>query len=236
MALSLPSVDEERDIISALCHARSPDARHFQAFLRFYALTVCPGPQPGHAIQITPPTLCSHQAILEACNRLQISPGSTKGEIESQLFPNVTEAAERHRCLRAVTKLAFMIDCDSLSNFSVNYKRQNEDTFPIRWRDGQTLIEFFHSSFPVDDTTSPLRTSDIGKRLKVWKLRKRYNIRIEPTNDLAQHLVYNTTTRTLSVFHQVAYLKAHLQSLSDLRISAAASESIPRYVASLSCQ
>ncbi|KAK4450977.1 hypothetical protein QBC34DRAFT_378802 [Podospora aff. communis PSN243] len=66
------------------------------------------------------------------------------------------------------------------------------------------------------------------KSLKAWKLRKRYRIRISPTDDLAQHLVYNHTTGTLSVFRQVTYLKAQLRHSSDMDISTPASTSIPR--------
>lgn len=232
MALPQPSESEVQSILSVLCYAKVTDPEHFQAVLDFYTATVCQDPHPGHAVQISPPVLRSHQAVVEACAGLRATLSTPKSEVERQLFQDGTEEAERHRSLRTITKLALMIDCDSRSNFSVNFKRQTDEAFPTRWRDTDTFVDFFHSAFSTNET-SPLRTSDIGNHLKAWKLRKRCSIRITPTNDLAQHLVYNKGSRSLSVFHQVAYLKAHLQHVSHLDISATAAESIPWYVPSL---
>jgi len=229
MTLTLPSVEEERDVLSALCYADNPNPRVFQAFSHLYVSnTVCPDPRPDHAIQIAQPTFQSHKAVIEACVALRASPTKTRAELQNTLFADAEET-ERHRCLRIITRLALMVDCDSRNNFSISFKTQSDQAFPAKWRDEQTLVQFLNSVFPAD-TASPLPTSDIGKRLKAWKLQKRYNLRIVPTDDLAEHLFYNSTTRTLSVFRQIAYLKAHLRHSFDLDTATGTPASILQYV------
>jgi hypothetical protein len=156
------------------------------------------------------------------CNRTK------KEDLLVKLFPGTTKA-ESERCLRITTKLAVMVDCASRNAFSVNYRLQNDDTFPAKWRDDQTFVDFFHCVFPTYPT-SPFRVSEAGKGLKAWKLLHRHHIQIVPTNDLVEHLVYNKTSRTISVFHQVAYLKEQIRHSPGTTLSESVEESLKRCV------
>ena len=123
-----------------------------------------------------------------------------------------------------------MVDCASRNAFSINYRLQNDDTFPAKWRDDQTFVEFFHCVFPTY-LALPFRVSEAGTCLKAWKLMHRHHIQIVPTNDLAEHLVYNKTSRTVIVFHQVAYLKEQIRHSSGTTLSESVEGSLTRYVA-----
>jgi len=227
MGLQLPTHDEKCGLLSVLCHLREPKPEEFSAFLNFYESRICSEEELDIALTITPSAIDSHQLIWEASasTRLKISSAKTKREIETELYPNADEA-ERHRYMRIIVQLTFLLDCASCDNFSSSFKRLNNEAFPTKWVDGKTFPEFFNLAFPSD---IPLQVSEVGKSLKAWKLQSRYQIKIVPTNDLVQHLVYNKKARTLSVFHQIAYLKAHIKHSSTLALSAPIEESLKQY-------
>jgi hypothetical protein len=47
--------------------------------------------------------------------------------------------------------------------------------------------------------------------LKGWKLKKRAHVKFRPTDNLAEHLLYDPQDNVVRVFHQTALLKAHLR-------------------------
>ena len=90
------------------------------------------------------------------------------------------------------------------------YGIESEHVFPIKWLPSQTFVEFFQSAFTAD--LMEFWHSSIRKHtLRAWKLNRRLGIQIRPTNDLAEHLVYSPTTKTLAVFHQVEWLKCQVR-------------------------
>ena len=227
MPLAPPSEIEEKEIIASLCHDQDAPPDSFRFFLDSYITTVCPDFRPDHAVPISSPvTPTSHRAIIEACTHIKAWPTKTRRQHGDILYPEADEA-ERSRLAGVLMKLCFMVDCDSRSNFSSSFTRQDDDAFPTAWLGGQTLLGFFDSTFPADSNPLAVRILDT-KSLKAWKLRKRYSIRLSPTDDLAQHLVYNQTNRTISVFRQIAYLKTQIRRSSDLDLLAPPSTSIPQ--------
>jgi len=227
MGLPPPTHQEQCELLSVLCHVREPEPKEHSAFLNFYKTKVCLERELGIALTIAPSALGSHQHIWEASasTRCEISLPKTKAEIQRKLYSNVAEA-ERHRCMRIIVQLSFLVDCGSLDDYSSSFKRLNDDTFPTKWLDDHQFPAFFRQTFPINTS---LQVSKVGKSLKAWKLHSRYKIKIVPTNDLAQHLVYNKRAGTLSVFHQMAYLKAHIGHSSTLPLSAPIEESLTRY-------
>lgn len=105
---------------------------------------------------------------------------------------------------------------------------------PISWLSQESFVSFIERSIPRAPDQSCNRFEDIighKSKLKAWKLKKRLGIRFLPTNDLSCHLLLNDKDNTLYLFHQVAYLKAHLEQFqsqaSPLDITAL--ESLGRY-------
>lgn len=105
---------------------------------------------------------------------------------------------------------------------------------PTSWLPQESFVSFIERSIPCAPDQSYKRFEDIighKSKLKAWKLKKRLGICFLPTNDLSCHLLLNEKDNTLYLFHQVAYLKAHLEQFqshaSPLDITAL--ESLGRY-------
>lgn len=125
--------------------------------------------------------------------------------------------------------MAFAIDPASRDDFSKGYKVENEENSPVKWQLDQTLVQFIQSAFAAT-TPDSWPVSMASSRLRAWKLKHRYGIQIVPTNDLIQHLMYNPRHRTLSVFHQVEYLKAHVQHSAERSLSETVEMSLKKFV------
>lgn len=161
------------------------------------------------AIPINRSGLSSHADVLSAVSRLKSQCNQRLEEFQEEAFPDCLPE-NRERAAKATVQLAFMIDPSSRDGFSMAYRIENEDAFPVKWLPNETFIQFFNTAFP----TEPLDFwhSSLRKRsLKAWKLKRRLGIQLRPTNDLAEHLVYNPRMKTLAVFHQVEYLKAQVR-------------------------
>ncbi|KAG4273760.1 hypothetical protein FPRO04_01401 [Fusarium proliferatum] len=89
---------------------------------------------------------------------------------------------------------------------------------PISWLSQESFVSFIERSIPRAPDQSCNRFEDIighKSKFKAWKLKKRLGIRFLPTNDLSCHLLFNDKDNTLYLFHQVAYLKAHLEQFQS---------------------
>jgi hypothetical protein len=220
-----PSPDTWRKIVSELCHIKDPVLDEFSAFMGFYKQATC-----NLAGRIPPwgtaelPGLQSHDALLEAVPHLR-QPDQTKAALQAQLFGSVSDT-ERKRCVRLLVSCAFMVDCASRDDFSAAFLLHSEGGFPSKWDDEQTLEDWILSTFPRSPGTS-FSLHELRRPIRGWELEKR-GIRIVPTDDLSQHLFYNREAKTLSVFHQVAYLRALVRgsSAQGLDLSTPCSKSI----------
>ncbi|XXH00750.1 hypothetical protein Hte_007100 [Hypoxylon texense] len=105
-----------------------------------------------------------------------------------------------------------MIDASSTESFSDDYRFRHSDSFPVHWEDGKSFIDFIQSTFP----STTYRATGPFNRLKAWKLKQRCGISIVPTDDLVRHLLYDSGSRTLTVFHHVTWLKAQLNHASAI--------------------
>ncbi|EHK19534.1 uncharacterized protein TRIVIDRAFT_156525 [Trichoderma virens Gv29-8] len=195
------------DAVKALCKVAEPAEPQFVAFRRFYQ-EITHFDQIGDiSISINKPGLTSHADVLQAVSRLKSQYKITLDEFQKDAFPDRLPK-EREKAVKTTVQLAFMIDPFSKDGFPMAYGMEN-DVFPVKWLPDQTFIQFFNTAFPTDPLG--LWHSAIKNRsLTAWKLKRRVGIQIFPTNDLAQHLVYNPTMKTLAVFHQVEYLKAQI--------------------------
>ncbi|KAK3361600.1 hypothetical protein B0T24DRAFT_691480 [Lasiosphaeria ovina] len=148
--------------------------------------------------------------------------GSCTQEFHEAAFPQIAHA-DQERAARLVVKVAFMIDYASKDGFSV----QDDANFPVKWQPVQTFVDFIESTFPHDASSPvPPRAFTGDRGLKAWKLKARYATGIVPTNDLVQHLLYDRRTRTLSVFHQTAWLKAQIRHSAGQSLAAPAQTGI----------
>lgn len=198
--------------IKELCQEPDqPSESQYIALRRFYreVTNFNPSTYGEIAVPINRSGLSSHTDVLSAVSRLKFQCNQRLEEFQKEAFPDCLPV-NRERAAKTTVQLAFMIDPSSRDGFPMAYRFENEDAFPVKWLPNETFIQFFNTAFP----TEPLDFwhSSIRKRsLKAWKLKRRLGIQLRPTNDLAEHLVYNPRMKTLTVFHQVEYLKAQVR-------------------------
>ena len=220
MALKRPDDSERNAIIKALCHAVSSvsgASSSFEGFINFYNIT-CSIKTHDAILTINNPALLSHDHLLRSITDLRGRPQLTRGEFESLAFPEAAQT-ERERVIRIAVRVSFMIDCSSKDDYSEGY--QLSDRFPVKWKQSQPFADFLRETFPVSNNPGawPAHIMGRGKALKGWKLKKRYDLRLVPTNDLVQHLMYDQDSRTVKIFHQTAWLKSHLRHSAHLPLT-----------------
>lgn len=147
--------------------------------------------------------------MLEAVEKLRFGHDKTANAFSMETF---SHGVDQGIALRQTVKLAYLIDPASYRGYSNMSQFENDPNFPVEWKSEQTFKDFFNTVFPTTTNTQELWTLSTGKKsLKAWKLRQRLKIRIERTDDLAAHLVYNPARKSLMVFHQVEWLKAQIK-------------------------
>ncbi|KAI0103585.1 hypothetical protein F4814DRAFT_431937 [Daldinia grandis] len=215
----------DKDIIETLCH--SPESSHdqFSAFFRFYCNTLCADLFPTDILanSSTHP-LASSIDVTKAVTMLRSQCGTSKETLIRQLFPGLPNY-KQEQSLRTLVKISFMLDTASYKSFSDDFQLRFGDAFPVNWKDDQSLVDFIHTTF----SPSVYRVTETHNKLKAWKLKKRHGISIVPTNDLIQHLLYDPRSRTLTVFHQVAWLRAQLRHAVEQSGIVTDKEYIERY-------
>lgn len=107
---------------------------------------------------------------------------------------------------------------------------------PKCWASNESFVQFLESSFPrATDSPKICSVMEDQDSLKSWKLAKKLRITFKGTNNLADHLLYDSRYNILYLFHHVAWLNAHLGGLayeipfdSDMEIAVAQGTLPPR--------
>lgn len=221
MTLNPPDEKQQAEIIQALCHSHQSSPVHYKAYLRFYTSTCL---ERANAFVTTHlPIFQAHSDIIGTVMVLRNNAALPKESFQSLAFPVAPNAHERDLASRTTVKVAFMIDCASKDDYSDSY--QLSGPFPVRWTAGETFIHFLQGAFPLY-SPKQFQKGLFRNSLKAWKLKKRYGVRLVPTNDMVQHLIYDRQASSLKVFHHTAFLKAHLRHTSSLPLTASFEESV----------
>jgi hypothetical protein len=224
------------DALKALCRDPILTESRFAAFRCYYdevRLGVRPARHNGDAIILMnclyPST---HESVVRAVEKLRSGSGKTAEEFWTETFPSCDKQIDA--AWRTV-KLTYLIDPASQDSYPSGFRFENESVFPVKWKSKQTFRDFFNTAFPTADTKIQEVWKASSKRtsLKAWKLHKRLKLNIVPTNDLAEHLVYNPTTKSLAVFHQVEWLKAQVRYTENRELDEAVELSLAAYVPSM---
>jgi hypothetical protein len=183
-----------------------------ETFLQYYdgILGLIPH---GYNVRIAPAAYPDHAAVRSMLDQLQTDPSITKRNFKLKFSPVVLDAEKDH-ATRALIRLAFMIDCAPRDGFAEGHKVG--DFVPRSWGEDQTWADFAEHCFPPINQT-PKNPKDYQtamaerSRMKAWKLKTRYKVKLRPTDNLAEHLIFDKDMRTLKVFRHVNFLKAHLR-------------------------
>jgi hypothetical protein len=230
-----PSDVEQRQIAKAfLCDDATDHLGTYVAYFDFYNSVFCPYTPHEMAIQIDNPAFASHADIVRYYEILKEDPTVTRSQLRSSFSePNVLEK-EKENAIRAVVKVAFMLDCASKDSHSEGFHVGGYA--PLKWEEDERFVDFVARAFPaqaVPPASSPpagkskiLEAQMRERSLKAWKLKERYKIRFEGTDNIADHLLYDEETRTVKVFHHTAFLKAHLVRSSQEQVDLDITDSI----------
>lgn len=186
----------------------------FNAFFKHYNAVLSPSTFGDAITEIESPVLKSHKDVLSCVQILRSNPTLTFDKFLDLAFSGRdARPAEKEYAARAVISAAFMVNCASKDYYSEGF--QSGTTMRVKWEPNQGFDDFLETAF----TSNPLSTyAETEERsipyrgsLKAWKLVKRNNIRIRPTNNLIDHLLYDPKDRVLSVFHQTMFLQSQIK-------------------------
>ncbi|KAI0126786.1 hypothetical protein BJ170DRAFT_630005 [Xylariales sp. AK1849] len=195
----------------------------FQAYFRLYEELFDLGTR-GHIIAIDNPLqhgrgTISHSAILTTVQVLRDNKGLTLDAIKVELEKKL-QGDYLPREIDFIVDLAvqamLMIDSDTREHHGPNYTMgQYRHT---SWLTHECFVDFVSRSFPQVSVERRVRVAmalDDKRSLKAWKLKKRLGIVLKGTENLANHLLYDSSNQILYLFHHTAYLKAHLDMWSE---------------------
>ncbi|KAF4340255.1 hypothetical protein FBEOM_5830 [Fusarium beomiforme] len=218
-----PTAVERAQIIQTVfdenqaAHANTPK---FDAYFRLYCSVVCPSSIGNAVLELNTPVLRNHSDVLKCLRILVHNPNISFNDFISTVTESgSTEVTltEKKYIVRVTTHVLLGINC-TIQDYGSNANAGSEFQ-QANWRNDTTFHAFIETVLGLAgsavETPEPEQKSrDIvlhKKALKAWKLHQRYGIEIKATDNLLEHLLLDTRTMTLKVFHQVSFLRAHLE-------------------------
>ncbi|OCL12556.1 hypothetical protein AOQ84DRAFT_419352 [Glonium stellatum] len=194
-------------------------ADEFPAYFELYESLVAHG--SAHIIQIDQPResdSASHDDILWIVELLKGNPRVTWAELNSQVHEQNLSSITTSGINKAVNiavQAMIMVDCAARDRHSTTYE---VDSYrPISWEPSEPFLDFVQRAFPRDSEGDRRRIKQALRNryiLKAWKLKKRLGVTFRMTDNLMEHLLYDSHNQVLYLFHQTAFLKAHLKRSS----------------------
>ncbi|OCK75288.1 hypothetical protein K432DRAFT_409162 [Lepidopterella palustris CBS 459.81] len=142
--------------------------------------------------ELREPSPVSHEDVLKIVELLKANPRATWTEanprVREQNEPSMT-TSKINNAINIAVQAIIMVDCAARDRHSTTYEVDNYR--PISWELSESFLDF--------------------NALKAWKLKKRLAVTFRITDDLAEHLLYDSHHNVLYLFHQTAFLKAHLE-------------------------
>ncbi|KAJ3545954.1 hypothetical protein NM208_g2257 [Fusarium decemcellulare] len=218
-----PTENERQQIVreifgeGLLSHANSP---RFEAYFNHYCSVVCPASSGNAVIELDTPALRTHADVLSCVKIIINDPKiSFNGFVAKAVDSKSTEASTREKeyVARVATDVSFAINCSPRDYSSDNFIDGSSNH--VKWEGDVSFLRYIENAFglgsqyvqPPEHRQRRTETMACKTSLKAWKLIKRHGIEIKGTNNLLEHLVLNPKTKTLKVFHQVSFLRAHLE-------------------------
>ena len=201
-----------------------------RTYFDYYDMLTCPWHFGEQVIDIENSALKGHQHLLDCFQKLKVDPTTLKVDFLSSSFPDEqVSATEKEYATRVIIQAGFMIDCSSKDYVSNTF--QKDGFSRNKWEINQSFVDFMDQTFKYtylqDQNKRVYREAITQKKaLKAWKLAKRYNINIRPTDNISDHLLYDPQERSLKVFRQIAFLRAHLRLSRDKNLDLSLDESL----------
>ncbi|KAK3318934.1 hypothetical protein B0H66DRAFT_558427 [Apodospora peruviana] len=219
-----PQAAQDREKISRQILGKGGD---FPAYFKFYDdlarrnndyhLTVSTSPCPLPVTNID---------VLRAAKVITSNLSKTKKETEGQLRKDITSSSDspdsryhgnEPAAIGMAVEAMFMIDPAAKERHASDF-RLGQHYRPSSWLPDETLASFVERIFPpslvgsqeaVAAAAAAMEQGQHGA-LRARKLQKRLGARFRPTNNLAEHLLFDEQRNYLYIFHHVGFLKTQL--------------------------
>ena len=169
--------------------------------------------------RIGPPTaipVLLDSQVLEIAGLLKSNPRWTRIEALSKLPRGSKQEfsdEDVENALDIAVQAMLMIDSVATRGHAADFRLGG--LRPKCWASNDSFVQFLESSFPkAVDFSRISSVMEDQDSLKSWKLAKKLKITFKGTNNLADHLLYDSRYNTLYLFHHVAWLNAHLGGLA----------------------
>ncbi|KAM6530339.1 hypothetical protein FALCPG4_008463 [Fusarium falciforme] len=186
----------------------------YSAFFKHYNGVLSPSTFGDAITEIESPVLKSHKDVISCVQILSGNPTLTFDKFLDLAFSGRdARPAEKEYAARAVVSATFMVNCASKDYYSEGF--QSSTAMRVKWEPNQGFADFLEKAF-TPNLVSTLahdskRAVPYRGSLKAWKLVKRNKIKIRPTNNLIDHLLYDAKDRVLHVFHQTMFLQSQIK-------------------------
>jgi hypothetical protein len=217
-----PTQTENEDIVKKfLSDWAMPYPKRYETYLLYYN-EVLRGDSGSFVVPVGTRAYSNHGDVASSLAKLIGKPSQTRADFDNTFAASVPKS-ERDHATRALLRVALMIDCTPTQYFQIG------DFVPRSWGEHQTLVDFVETCFPsIIQSPTVCLTESERRKLKAWKLKARCGIRLRPTDNLAEHLVFDRERRTVKVFRHVGFLKAHLYRTREEQISLGFKESLEK--------
>lgn len=242
-----PTDAERREIVRVVFGQRQVDhanSSRFRAYFDHYCSLVCPSVSGDAVIKIDTPALDSHAKVTSSIQIITQNPRVSFNDFitkaVSSAHPEATTREKEH-VARVAVATATLVNClpgdHSIPRGHGLGDLDNVGHRHVKWEGDIPLLTFMENVFSsrIKHGNEPVeldRRVDLilhKSSLKAWKLIKRCGIKIRATDNLLDHLVLDKKAMTLKVFHQVAFLRAHLTKSKDLSLDMTFEESLRMY-------
>lgn len=201
---------ERSTLLSSLFGASQQDS--FDVYIRHYEKII------NHQLGRNGP-FHTHEHVARAAKVLSNNALTARQDLESLIINyGKFTPAEKERAIGSLSSAVFMVECDSRDYRSTIFHNT------AKWEAHESFVSFLNRSFHFVGAQPTVYNESRHyihnqKALKLWKLQSRSRLRILGTNNILEHLQLDTETRTLKIFHHVAFLRAQLQLADGLPLN-----------------
>lgn len=235
-----PTEIERQEIVRTVfgeglvCQANST---RFETYFNHYCFVVCPASLGDAVIEFDTPVLQSHADVLSCVKIIIQNPQISFNEFVVKAIDSKSSEAslrEKEHIAEVAIEVIFAVNCTLGDYHSESFI--NGTSHRVKWEHDISFLYFIENAFShgLQEPQTPKeqqRRGEIMTRktsLKAWKLTKRYGIKIRGTDNLLEHLVLDPKSMTLKVFHQVSFLRAHLEKSKQEPLNLYFEESLKR--------
>lgn len=162
------------------------------------------------------PALSGHNDLFNIIRLLQDKRTTSREVLIAEYFSTCCredsqpEESDIHRAFNLALRIMAMVTCSGENQPADLFDAGSE---PLEWRDSESLLQFFESTFPTRDypTLNEKDELEIDRsQLKAVQLQRIAGLKFHGTDNLRDHLRINQDTGVVELYHHTSVLKEYL--------------------------